>query len=387
MMTQTLAILLDAYRELQAKKMFWIVLILNVMVMGAFAIVGANDHTLTILWFEPLGDMRGQGVTPIFIYKWVFSTFVVGWWFTWLATLLAVISTAGIFPDFMASGSVDLFLARPVGRLRLFLTKYLAGLLFVALQVTLFTVLSFLILGVRAHLWEPGLFAAIPLVLLFFSYLFGICVLLGTWTRSTIAALLLTILVWAGVWAVDLGDRATMGIRHTYELRQAMLDDQLDELNDQIAKARAAAVPATASQPATETQTAPTDDLERLNSRRDMIVRERASAQTPSGVVLAENIAYGIKTVVPKTRETINLLDRVLFRDKELQDMAQQQQAATATAPEFPRRRGGSRVMQRQEEQMLAARERPVWWIIGTSLLFEIACLALAAWIFCTRDF
>jgi hypothetical protein len=32
-------------------------------------------------------------------------------------------------------------------------------------------------------------------------------------------------------------------------------------------------------------------------------------------------------------------------------------------------------------------RQRSMWWVIGTSVLFEVACLALAAWHFCTRDF
>ena len=34
---------------------------------------------------------------------------------------------------------------------------------------------------------------AVPLVVCFFSYLFSVCVLLGVWTRSTVAAILLTI--------------------------------------------------------------------------------------------------------------------------------------------------------------------------------------------------
>src|SRR5262249_7835734 len=149
----------------------------------------------------------------------------VGFWFTWLASLLALISTAGIFPDFLASGSIDLFLAKPLSRLRLFFTKYMAGLLFVLLQVTLFTILCFFILGFRAGVWEPGLFLAIPLILLFFSYLFCICVLLGTLTRSTIAALMITLLVWFGIWAVDRVDVTIQSQRAMASVQQAEVDD------------------------------------------------------------------------------------------------------------------------------------------------------------------
>jgi ABC-type transport system involved in multi-copper enzyme maturation permease subunit len=386
MMTQTLAILWDAYRDLQSRKMFWAVIILNVVVVGLFSVIGANDHTITILWLEPLGDIRARGVPPLFIYKYIFSSVIVDYWFTWIAAALALVSTAGIFPEFLASGSVDLFLAKPLSRLRLFFTKYLAGLLFVTLQVALFAVLSFVVLGVRAGLWQPGLFAAIPLVVVFFSYLFGMCVLLGVWTRSTIAALLLTILAWFCIWGVDGGERIIQSMRHDTEMRQAYYDDQIDDIDAQIAQAG----------------TSP-DSAAALRSERDTLAQQRKELEISPSLITAENVAYGIKTVVPKTRETVVLLDRVLFSDKELQDISKHDTTTTveaAPSPSFPpgpppgrgppgfrRARAGGHAAAREAEQLAATRTRPVWWIIGTSVLFEAACLALAAWHFCTRDF
>ena len=38
-MTQTLALLLDAYRQLNARKIFWITMILNLLCVACFAIV------------------------------------------------------------------------------------------------------------------------------------------------------------------------------------------------------------------------------------------------------------------------------------------------------------------------------------------------------------
>ena len=75
----------------------------------------------------------------------------------------------------------------------------MGGLLFVTAQVTIFALCSFLVLGFRGKLWAPSVFIAIPVVVLVFSYLFSICVLIGVITRSTIAALLLTLLVWFAV--------------------------------------------------------------------------------------------------------------------------------------------------------------------------------------------
>ncbi|HVT82957.1 MAG TPA: hypothetical protein VHM90_20130, partial [Phycisphaerae bacterium] len=241
MMTQTMAIFLDAYRELNARKMFWTVLGLNVLAVLAFAILGSNGHSMTVLWYEPFGD-----VLTTLTYKKIYSNFVVGFWFTWVASVLALISTAGIFPDLMSSGSIDLYVAKPIGRLRLFLTKYAAGLLFVTLQVTIFTFLSFLVLGIRAGIWEPGLFFAIPLVVLFFSYLSGICTLLGVWTRSTIAALLLTILVWGVIFGVDFGDKTMGRLGFFFNLEKSATSAQIDSVNAQLTRADAGEIPLSA---------------------------------------------------------------------------------------------------------------------------------------------
>ncbi len=208
---------------------------LNVLVVLFFAVLGVNGRSLTVLWYE-LGDMRGLGGDPGFLYKYAFSYFVVGFWMTWLATLLALVSTAGMFPDFLSSGSVDLFLAKPISRIRLFFTKYLAGLLFVAFQVSLFTLLSFFVLGLRGGLWEAGLFWAIPIVMMFFSYLFAVCVLFGVITRSTIAALLLTLLAWFLFWGIDFADRTIDRFGQSIQTQHDLLSRRIETLDGQLAR-------------------------------------------------------------------------------------------------------------------------------------------------------
>jgi hypothetical protein len=32
-------------------------------------------------------------------------------------------------------------------------------------------------------------------------------------------------------------------------------------------------------------------------------------------------------------------------------------------------------------------KDRPVWWVVGTSLAFEAVVLGIACWVFCRRDF
>ena len=40
-----------------------------------------------------------------------------------------------------------------------------------------------------------------------------------------------------------------------------------------------------------------------------------------------------------------------------------------------------------QKRTMEGLRERSVFWVLGTSLLFEFFVLAFASWRFCRRDF
>src|SRR5439155_22018452 len=135
-----------------------------------------KDGKFTFLWWETPISVQ---VSASDLYKILFSEFGIKWWLSFIATILALISTASIFPDFITGGSIDLYLSKPIGRLRLFLTKYATGLLFVALQVLVFSLASFVVIGVRGKSWEPGIFLAVPLVVSFFSYIYCVCVLIG----------------------------------------------------------------------------------------------------------------------------------------------------------------------------------------------------------------
>jgi len=399
MMIQTLAIIEDAYRELQSKKMFWIILILNIVAICAFALVGVSDKALTVAG-KDFQTYQYSGFALI-QYKGLFSTMVVGIWFTWIATLLALISTASIFPDFLSSGSIDLYLARPIGRLRLFLTKYIAGLAFVALQVSIFTVLSFFVLGMRAHSWQPGLFLAIPLVLLFFSYLYGIMVLLGTMTRSTVASLLLTLLIWFGIFAVDFVDRTISTVHEQSIIRTAFIDEATSQMDDKIADLKkdpeviawmATTAPSTA--PATTTaatgpeakQPTKARQMMDLAKERDELEAERDQFKISQGMLDFQSYVMMVKTPFPKTRETMNYLDRAIFTDEDMKAALRPvQQAAAKEGIDLDH--PPARLQAAADELKKMHEERSALWVVGTSLLFEAVCVAIAAWFFVRRDY
>ena len=167
-MSQTLAIFGDAYRGLKARKMFWIVLVISFLVVASFGCLGISEKGLTLLaWELGFGPNTRDLLADVF-YKSMFVGLGIGFWLSWVAAILALVSTAGIIPAFLAQGAVDLVLSRPISRGRLFLTQYAAGLMFVFLQITIFCVASFLVLarelGMRDLLKAVSLMVAVAVV-------------------------------------------------------------------------------------------------------------------------------------------------------------------------------------------------------------------------------
>jgi ABC-type transport system involved in multi-copper enzyme maturation permease subunit len=356
-MTQTWAIFLEAYRNLNSKKLFWLVLILSGMVVVAFACVGINQQGLKLLFWQFDNDLLNtKQVPPDQFYKIMFVQIGIGVWLSWLATILALISTAGIFPDLSTGGSIDLLVSKPISRLRLFITEYAAGLLFVTLQVAIFSTLCFLVIGLRGGVWEPGLFMAVPLLVCFFSYLFSVCVLLGVVTRSTVAALLLTLLFWFFVWAIGSAENSLLMFK---TMQQQGVDFAEVQAEAQKSKPTADGTkePPKVSQSTDKREAAP----------------EKAP-QVSHALDIAHRIFYDIKTLLPKTTETIYLLERSLTH---MAGLPQQQPPGPQT----------ERMQTAQKEFVNILQARSIAWIIGTSLGFEVFVLFWAALIFCRRDY
>jgi len=392
-LTQTGALLVDAYRELNAKKLFWITMILSGLVVAVFGMFGINEKGLTFLWWEfPLPLFNANIVPRGVFYKFVFANIGVPIWLTWVATVLALISTASIIPDFIAGGAIELTLSKPIGRLRLFLTKFFTGLLFVALQVTVFTAACFMVIGIRGGNWPWGIWLAVPIVLLFFSYLFSFCTLMGLVTRSTIAALLITLLGWFICWGINVADVIFLQQRewaiHRVEQGQKTVAKREVAARKIIDKAKADGTEA-------DLKEVP-GDQDRLEMVNPLLKMARAQVRESEASVKTwkkwSSIAYGVKTFLPKTGETIALLDRHLLSEEDLKkfrpnDGNDGDDSADDEGTSTPKRRRGGPDSVVQDRMQAALRQRTVSWIIGTSIGFEVVILGIACIVFVKRDF
>ena len=453
-MNQTLALLLDAYRELNAKKLFWITMILSALIIVVIGAIGIDKEGISIFGWSPeifqspaSGQMTDDELNKqrSVFYKEIFNLVGIQIWLTWGAIFLAIFSTASLFPDLMTTGAIDTLLTKPIGRLRLFLTKYLLGLGFVAGQVTVFAVSAFLIIGIRASDWDPKMFLAIPIVVLFFSYLYAICVLAGVLTRSTLLAVILTIVAWLGMFVINMADSTILGMQVSAEVQADIAEARADYIatlppaqdvklpdqdDEEVNTPKVIEDPATPSDlidPKPQDPADPPADIPAAQPGEDALDDPHDVAQTTEALELPwdfddefsiktregyerrygsedelrdqadfyrqeakgaekwRGYAFWAKTPLPKTGETSDLMTRLL-RDEETYEDVKFDPAADDDAmydPFF----GTQMQLTAKKEYEIQQEQRPWSWIILTSILFEFVVVGLAAWRFCGRDY
>lgn len=357
-MMQTIAIFVAAYRELSARRLFWLAIGITVVAVGLLACLGINDTGVSFLtWTLESAIFNTSTMSPETFYKKLFVSLGVEWWLGLISTLLALVTTCGIIPDLVAPGSVDLLLAKPISRSRLFLTKYASGLLFAALQVFVFSAASFVVIGLRGGAWEVSLFAAVPIVTFFYSLLFCICALVGVVTGSSVASLILTLLAWSVIFTVSFAETIVNGGRLANETEASSIEELLASTDD------------------------PPDEEEREELMTDLA---DSKDQQPTWDKVHWWL-FGIKTCLPKTTDTLGLLDRWLIVPATLP----QRDGGTPSEAERAFEFGSRRVHGKSLPEVVRGvqRSQSLWWVLGTSGIIEAGILALATFIFVRKDY
>lgn len=378
-MSAFLAMLLDSYRELNSKKLFWVILAISGLIVVYFASIGFDDKGMSMFFGlmnieNPL--LTRDSMMSQILYRSIFSTFIVGIWLAWIATILALISTTTIFPDFMAGGAIDIVLAKPIGRVRLFAMKYVASLLFVLLQVGLFCTGIFFCMGLRLGDWEWKIFAAVPLIVVFYSYLFSINVLIGVWTRSALTALLVTCLFWVSLFGINATEVLLNQFRTDLIVQAEEMDESIERLETTMTTVRTRNPEADAA--ATVRLEGQLDDLKSQRDEKTDLVAKLDKWHGPSRVVQA---------IMPKTSDTIALLDRWLRKDTDVNLMDIMSGNVQIDLSGEPIRSDDSRAREVQRRLEEDYESRSELYITGTSLLFEAVVLSLACFLFVRRDY
>jgi ABC-2 type transport system permease protein len=110
----------------------------------------------------------------------VFSTILYG-----LCTFLAVFATAHLVPRLQEKGTIDLYLARPVGRVRLLLSRYIAGLVLATSNIVYLFGTIWLLIMWKTHVVHPRFFLAAAINLLVVAVMLAFAFVIGVITSST----------------------------------------------------------------------------------------------------------------------------------------------------------------------------------------------------------
>ena len=138
-------------------------------------------------------EVEMNGDNPISIDKIVtFSEMTFSGVFYLLCTFLAVFATAHLVPRMQDKGTIDLYLSRPVGRVRLLLSRYLAGVMLAMANVV------YLMGSIGAIvLWKTGVlhgrfFIGGLIIMLVIATLMAFSFLIGVVTSSTAVSIMTT---------------------------------------------------------------------------------------------------------------------------------------------------------------------------------------------------
>jgi ABC-type transport system involved in multi-copper enzyme maturation permease subunit len=188
-----------------------------------FELVVAPGADLATLWPHRLTLLGGFEVTPeqgaplglqVFILQKLLATGIGGT----ILLLVSVVITAGFVPAMLRRGTLELLLVRPLRRWQLLLFKYATALLFVAGLLGLLVVATWLVTGLTAGVWRPGILLAVSSLLLFFGLLLSVSVCAGVITRSGPAAMLVAVIYWAVLFVTGLMHAQVVGSRVREEM-------------------------------------------------------------------------------------------------------------------------------------------------------------------------
>jgi len=199
-----------------------------------------------------------------------------------LLLLVSVVVTAAFVPNMIRKGTLELLLVRPLPRWLLLVMKYLGGLLFVAVLLGLLVTAAWLISGMLADIWSPGVLMALPSLMLFFALLLAVSMCVGVITRSAVAAMLVTVTYWAVLFIAG-------------QMHNQVVESRFREEN--VGKLRPTSV---------------VDSLRGAKPRREEPLK---AGRVPFHRTLVGRVTEWVYAVLPHIEDLDNLVDRQLMRD------------------------------------------------------------------------
>lgn len=136
---------------------------------------------------EDVGDAQISIEKLVLGFETGFSVFLY-----FICTFLAIFATAHLVPRMQEKGTVDLYLSRPVGRVRLLFSRYLAGLILAFSNVIYLVGSIWLIVWWKTGVANPRFLLGGTIIFLVIAVLLAFAFLIGVITSSTAVSIMTT---------------------------------------------------------------------------------------------------------------------------------------------------------------------------------------------------
>ena len=136
---------------------------------------------------EDIGDAQISIEKLVLGFETGFSVFLY-----FICTFLAIFATAHLVPRMQEKGTVDLYLSRPVGRVRLLVSRYIAGLILAFSNVVYLVGSIWLIVWWKTGVANPRFLLGGTIIFLMIAVLLAFAFLIGVITSSTAVSIMTT---------------------------------------------------------------------------------------------------------------------------------------------------------------------------------------------------
>lgn len=199
------ALIRDTLLMLRRRRLFWLHLGLNLLVVALYASVSFQEDG----WSIGFGLKSSENIwlkqgTPWenTMHCWMVAR-IMRWWVAGGAVFLVLFATAAVLPETLEPGSASLIVPRARRRSLILAGRFLGSLCYVLLHTVLVVGGLWLVMRWRMGVWHPALWLGVPLAALLFIPLQAVAMLMGVLTRSATAALLVAILFAGSIWALQ----------------------------------------------------------------------------------------------------------------------------------------------------------------------------------------
>jgi ABC-type transport system involved in multi-copper enzyme maturation permease subunit len=188
----TVALIRDTFREAFARKIFWGLFGLSILMILFFLFLLKIDIVEGAVATVTLFGQSTNSSTDVDRLVRGFYAGIATFLYTW-GMFLAVFASAGLIPSVLEPGRIELLVSKPVSRTHILLGRFAGNILVVSCNVVFLVLSVWTILGIKTGIWSPAFLVSIATTIFIFAVLLAVVVLVGVLFESAALATMISV--------------------------------------------------------------------------------------------------------------------------------------------------------------------------------------------------